>query len=100
MRNPAGITIDNRGRLWVAEMGDYPRGRDGKGAPDGRIKVLTDTDGDGVFDKATLFLDELLYPNGVMPWRDGALIFTLPRVIANSAVPASPFEKMVVPAVA
>ncbi len=78
--DPVNFAFGPDGRLWVAEMGDYPRGADGQGAPDGRIKVLSDTDGDGVFDEATTFLDGLLYPNGVMPWRDGALVSCVPDV--------------------
>ncbi|MGC1273709.1 MAG: neutral/alkaline non-lysosomal ceramidase N-terminal domain-containing protein [Planctomycetaceae bacterium] len=78
--DPVNFSFGPDGRLWVAEMGDYPRGGDGKGSPNGRIKVLTDTDHDGVFDKATTFLDGLAYPNGVMPWRDGALVSCVPDV--------------------
>src|SRR5437867_942566 len=49
--------------------------------PGGRIKILTDTDGDGRYDKATLFLDKLAFPTGVMPWRNGALICAAPDIL-------------------
>jgi putative membrane-bound dehydrogenase-like protein len=78
--DPVNFAFGPDGRLWVVEMGDYPRGEDGEGAPGGRIKVLSDVDHDGVFDHATLFLDELGFPNGVMPWRDGALVSCVPDV--------------------
>lgn len=78
--DPVNFAFGPDGRLWVAEMGDYPRGADGRGAPGGRIQVLRDVDGDGTFDEATTFLDGLLYPNGVMPWRDGALVSCAPDV--------------------
>ncbi len=69
------------GRLWVVEMGDYPLGVDGKGAPGGSIKVLDDLDGDGRYDRATVFLDRLGFPTGVLPWRDGALIARAPDIL-------------------
>lgn len=59
------------GRLWVVEMGDYPNGMrwngpgDPKGDFGGRVKSLTDTDGDGVYDKASVFLDELSFPTAI-----------------------------------
>ena len=33
------------GRLWVVEMGDYPRGAHDDGVPGGKVRVLTDLDG-------------------------------------------------------
>ncbi len=62
------------GKLWVAEMIDYPLGLDNQGQPGGRICYLEDTDGDGRFDRRTLFLDGVAFPNGVMAWRDGVLV--------------------------
>ncbi|MCA9106050.1 MAG: c-type cytochrome [Planctomycetales bacterium] len=64
------------GRLWVVEMGDYPLAADG-----GRVRVLTDEDGDGRYDRSTIFLDGLSYPNGIKVWRDGVLITSAPHVI-------------------
>ncbi len=78
--DPVNFAFAPDGRLWVVEMGDYPRGEDGEGAAGGKIKVLSDEDHDGVFDHATVFLDGLSFPNGVMPWRDGALVSCAPDV--------------------
>lgn len=80
VEDPVNFAFGPDGRLWVVEMRDYPRGEDGLGKPGGRVKVLSDTDGDGTFDKADLFLDGLAYPNGVMPWRDGAFVSCAPDV--------------------
>ena len=63
---------DERGRLWVVEMADYPLGMDGKGKPGGRVRMLEDTDGDGRYDKSTLFADGLNFPNGILTWREAA----------------------------
>lgn len=69
------------GRLWVVEMGDYPNGLDGRGKAGGRIKVLEDTDGDGKFDRAAVFLDNLNFPMGVKVWRRGILIAAAPAIL-------------------
>ncbi len=76
VQDPVNIAFDAHGRLWVVEMGDYPEGENG-----GRVKTLTDSDGDGVFDQATEFLSALPYPTGVYPWRDGVLISSAPDLL-------------------
>src|SRR5205085_5356750 len=81
VQDPVAFEWDASGRLWVVEMRDYPLGIDGKGAPGGVIKFLTDTDGDGKYDKATDFLTSVAFPNGVMAWRDGVLISAAPELM-------------------
>ncbi|HEY6170060.1 MAG TPA: PVC-type heme-binding CxxCH protein, partial [Verrucomicrobiae bacterium] len=81
IRDPIGFEWDARGRLWVVEMGDYPLGIDNKGKPGGVVRILEDTDGDGVYDKSTVFLDGLNFPTGVTPWRNGVLIAAAPEII-------------------
>ena len=53
---PIAFAIDDRGRLWVCENLSYP---DWKADGNDRIVILEDTDGDGKFDKKTLFYDKL-----------------------------------------
>ncbi len=79
--SPVAIDWDARGRLWVCEMFDYPTGVDERWKPGGRIRILTDTDGDGRFDHATLFLEGLPFPTGVMAWHQGALICAAPDIL-------------------
>lgn len=69
------------GRLWVVEMHDYPNGLgaagpNDKGPPGGRVKVLEDADGDGRYEKSTLFADGLSFPNGIMTMPDGSILVT------------------------
>jgi putative membrane-bound dehydrogenase-like protein len=71
LANPSSICVDSRGRVWVTEIQLYrhnytwnaPQEDGGKdqARPD-RIKVLEDTDGDGVADKATVFYEGLISP--------------------------------------
>jgi len=72
--DPIAFDWSADGRLWVLEMGDYPLGVDGKGAPGGRLRVLTDADGDGRYDTAVTFLDKLSCPEGMHCWRNGAVV--------------------------
>ncbi|MGE5191976.1 MAG: PVC-type heme-binding CxxCH protein, partial [Deltaproteobacteria bacterium] len=46
----------------------------------GQIRCLEDTDGDGKYDKATIFL-EVPYPTGVLPWRKGVLVTAAPNIL-------------------
>jgi putative membrane-bound dehydrogenase-like protein len=79
--DPVAFDWDERGRLWVIEMADYPLGMDGKGKPGGRVRVLDDTDGDGCYDKSTLFADGLNFPNGILTWRNGVIVTAAPNVL-------------------
>ncbi|HUE13540.1 MAG TPA: PVC-type heme-binding CxxCH protein [Planctomycetaceae bacterium] len=81
VRDPVAFEWGPDGKLWVVEMGDYPLGVDGKGKPGGRVKFLEDTNGDGRYDKATVFLDNLNFPNGVLPWGKGVLITAAPEIL-------------------
>lgn len=67
--NPVTMTFGNDGRLYVVEW------KAGRG-PNDQIKVLTDTDGDGRFDRAEVFMDGLELPAGVLFW-DGWVYVTL-----------------------
>lgn len=79
--DPVAFDWDERGRLWVVEMADYPLGLDGQGKPGGRVRILEDTDGDGRYDKATIFADGLNFPNGIITWRDGAIVTAAPEIL-------------------
>jgi putative membrane-bound dehydrogenase-like protein len=79
--DPVAFDWDERGRLWVVEMADYPLGLDNAGKPGGRIRVLTDTDDDGRYDTSTLFADGLSFPNGLLTWRDGVIVTAAPNIL-------------------
>jgi putative membrane-bound dehydrogenase-like protein len=77
--DPINLAFGHDGALWVVEMGDYPLGSGGP-AGGGRVKRLTDNDGDGVFDEASVFVDGLNFPTGVHPWRDGVIVIAVPEI--------------------
>ncbi len=80
VESPIAFDWGADGKLWVVEMVDYPLGLDGKGKPGGVVKFLEDTKGDGCYDKATVFLDGLSFPNGIIPWRKGVIVSAPPEV--------------------
>ena len=79
--DPVAMAFGPDGKLWVAEMLDYPSGKTGKFEPGGRIRFLEDTNGDGIFDRAATFLDGIPFPTGVIPWRKGVLITAAPDIL-------------------
>lgn len=78
--DPVALAWGPDGKFWVAEMADYPNGLDGRGQPGGRVRFLADTDGDGQYDRSTLFLDRVPFPNGVHPWKKGVLVSAAPDI--------------------
>lgn len=79
--DPVAFDWDERGRLWIVEMADYPLGMDNAGKPGGRIRVLEDTNDDGRYDRSTLFADGLNFPNGLLTWRDGVIVTAAPNIL-------------------
>jgi putative membrane-bound dehydrogenase-like protein len=61
--NPIAIDVDTYGRVWVTEGTRYRKNV--ANPPDDRIKVLEDTDGDGVADKMTVFTSDLNAAMGI-----------------------------------
>ena len=64
VQQPVAFALDDRGRLWVAEAYSYPiRQPEGQGKD--RIVVLEDQDGDGTFDRRTVFVEGLNLVSGL-----------------------------------
>ena len=80
IQDPVAFDWSPDGKLWVVEMRDYPLGMDGKGKPGGEVRVLTDSAGDGHYDKVTVFMDGIGFPNGIMPWGRGVLVSAAPDI--------------------
>src|SRR5438128_2066029 len=80
VQSPVALAFDQDGRMFVVEMLDYPNGPAPGASPEGRIRVLEDRDGTGRFHATSVFAEKLLFANGVMPWRDGLLVTSAPRI--------------------
>lgn len=79
--DPVAIDFGPDGRLWVAEMHDYPAGQRGDFQPGGRVRLVEDADGDGRYDRATVFLDQIPFPTGVTVWKKGILVCAAPDIL-------------------
>lgn len=76
---PVVTVFDGDGRMFVAEMRTYMQDIDGKDQrkPTSRISLHTDTNGDGKFDKNTVFADGLILPRMILPLRKGQIVVGL-----------------------
>ena len=79
--DPVAIDWDARGRMWVVEQPDYPNGMGGNYEPGGRVKILTDSDGDGRYEQASLLLEGIPFPTGITCWGDGAYVCAAPDIL-------------------
>src|SRR5690606_28137263 len=67
VKHPMLATFDEQGRLFIAESaGTNRRAEDLIEEPLDFIRVLEDTDADGVFDRSSIFADKLTFPQGVL----------------------------------
>ena len=76
--DPVAMAFDENGRLFVVEMRDYPERSAEKL---GRVKLLEDTDGDGRFDRATVFAEGLPWPTGITCWDGGVFVLASPELL-------------------
>ena len=77
------LRIDDRGRLWVAEAYTYPRiraGRRGEGHATAS-SIFEDTDGDGKFDKRTVFIEGLNLVTGIEVGFGGVWVGAAPNLL-------------------
>jgi putative membrane-bound dehydrogenase-like protein len=103
VRQPVTATFDDRGRLWVIEYLQYPNPaglkpvsvdqylrteydrlpepppRGPRGAD--RVKILEDTDGDGRYDRATVFVDGLNLASALAVGHGGVFVGQAPYLL-------------------
>jgi putative membrane-bound dehydrogenase-like protein len=79
--DPVAMRFDENGRLWVVEMRDYPDPPAPGELAKSRIKLLEDRDGDGRYETAHVFADNLLFATGVQPWQGGVIATISGKII-------------------
>ncbi|MCW5552804.1 MAG: HEAT repeat domain-containing protein [Verrucomicrobiae bacterium] len=79
--NPVAMTWDERGRLWVLELHEYPMGAKPGEKPRDRIKILEDTNNDGRADKVTVFADGLNLATGLLLGNGGVYVGQAPHLL-------------------
>ena len=80
IRSPMGMDFDEYGRAFVVELPEYNQYGSQKPHGKGAIKLLEDTDGDGRYDKATAYIEDLNYPTAVACWDGGILVGAAPDI--------------------
>src|SRR5436305_5965433 len=76
--DPVAACYDADGRLYVVAMRGYPYPET---VPSGNVTRLEDRDGDGIFDKSTVFVDGLSWPTSVVPYDGGVFIAVAPDIL-------------------
>ena len=78
LRSPVAMDFDEDGRLYVAEFPEYNQYANPKPQGIGCIRLLEDTQGDGVYDKSTLFADNVPTATAVVCWDGGVYVGSAP----------------------
>ena len=79
LRSPIAVSFDERGRMFVCEMIDYSERRD-ETPHLGRVSMLEDKDGDGIYETSTVFADDLPWPTGLICANGGVYVIATPDV--------------------
>ena len=79
--NPVAMTWDDRGRLWVVELYEYPLGSKTGEVGRDRIKILEDVDGDGIADTAKVFASGFNLATGILLANNGVYLGQAPHLL-------------------
>ncbi|MGB0144226.1 MAG: DUF7133 domain-containing protein [Akkermansiaceae bacterium] len=76
IHEPVAMAWDGNGALYVVEMRTYMQDADAsrEQTPKSRISRHEDTDGDGIYDKHSVYIDNLLLPRMVLPLDDRIMV--------------------------
>lgn len=78
--SPVEMQFDEDGLLWVIEMIDYPYDKREGVPPQGRVKILEDTNQDGRPDCGFVFADNLGWPTSLAFWDGGVFVAAAPHI--------------------
>jgi putative membrane-bound dehydrogenase-like protein len=81
LASPVALDFDEDGRLYVAEFREFNQSASKQHHGRGRICLLEDINGDGVYDKSTVFLDNLDSPTAVCCYGGGAFVGAAPYIL-------------------
>ena len=81
LRSPVAMDFDEDGKLYVAEFPEYNQYADSKPHGTGCIRLLEDSQGDGLYDKSTLFAANVPTATAVVCWDGGVYVGSAPDLI-------------------
>ena len=76
--DPIAMAFDEAGRMYVIEMRDYS---EKDKARLGRVRMLTDEDGDGKYETSKVFVDDLSWPTAVTCFDGGVFVGSPPDIL-------------------
>ena len=76
--DPVAMAFDENSRLFVIEMIGYSEHRDDKL---GQVRLLEDTDGDGHFDRSTIYARDLAWPTAIACYDGGVFVGVTPDIL-------------------
>ena len=79
--DPVEIAFDENGAAFIAEMYDYPFDPAAGETPRSGVRLLRDSDGDGVADRSTVFARDLRNVTSVLPWKGGLFVTAAPDIL-------------------
>jgi putative membrane-bound dehydrogenase-like protein len=82
VNEPIVMAWGGDGALYVVELRGYMQDADHTGAqePVGQVVRLEDSNGDGIMDKQTVFVDKLVEPRSIMAIKGGILVGAPPNI--------------------
>ncbi|KAA0142392.1 c-type cytochrome [Gimesia chilikensis] len=82
LRDPVALAFDENGRMFVVEYPEYNQqfAKD-KQPVTGSVRMLEDTDGDGQYDKSTVFVSDLAAPSAVACYNGGLFVAAAPDLL-------------------
>src|SRR5262245_5559560 len=81
LASPVAIDFDEDGRLYVAEFPEFNQNASKRPHGRGRVRLLEHTDGDGVYDRSTIFLADLDSPTAVCCYDGGVFVGAVPNIL-------------------
>jgi len=81
LRSPVAMDFDEDGRLYVAEFVEYNEYAGTKPHGKGCVRLLEDTDGDGVYDRSIVFAANVPMAAAVACWDNGVFVGSAPDLL-------------------
>jgi putative membrane-bound dehydrogenase-like protein len=78
--SPVEMVFDENGRIYVAEMLDYPADPPPGKPARSRIRLL-ETDATGKITRSSVFADHVLEVSGIMPYKGGLIVTSAPDIL-------------------
>ena len=79
--SPVEMAFDENGKVYVAEMMDYPTDPPPGKPARSRIRLLENPNGDGKTWRSTIFAENVLAVSGFMPWKGGLIVTSAPDIL-------------------